>query len=100
MVRHIVLWKFLEQADGRNRAGNLRKTQMMLLGLKEKILEIKSLEVGIVIPTTDQSYDLALDSTFESLEDLQAYQRHAAHLQVANFLRKVQSGKAVEDFEF
>jgi len=99
MIRHIVLWKFQEQAEGVNKAGNLRKARMMLLGLKGKIPEVKSLEVGVVIPNTDQSYDLALDSTFGSLNDLKAYQRHPEHLQVVHFLRKVQSEKAVADFE-
>lgn len=68
-------------------------------GVKGKIPEIKSLEVGVVIPNMDQSYDLALDSTFGSLNDLKAYQRHPEHLQVVHFLRKVQSEKAVADFE-
>jgi hypothetical protein len=72
---------------------------MMLLGLKGKIPELKSLEVGVVIPTTDQSFDLALDSTFGSLKDIKAYQRHPEHLKVVHFLRKVQSEKAVADFE-
>jgi hypothetical protein len=99
MIRHIVLWKFLDKAEGAEKVANLRKARMMLMGLKEKIPEIKSFEVGIVLPTTDQSYDLALDSTFESIKALEAYQRHPAHLQVVHFLRKVQVSKAVADFE-
>jgi hypothetical protein len=99
MIRHIVLWKFLDKAEEADKTANLRKARMMLMGLKEKIPEIKSFEVGIVQQITDQSYDLALDSTFESIKSLEAYQRHPAHLQVAHFLRKVQASKAVADFE-
>jgi hypothetical protein len=99
MTHHIVLWRFLDQAEGADKDTNLRKARMLLMGLKEKIPEIRSLDVGIGLSITDQSYDLALSATFENVEAMHAYQRHPAHLQVVHFLRKVQMGKAVADFE-
>jgi hypothetical protein len=99
MVRHIVMWKFLEQAEGADRKTNLRRAREFLLALPEAIPEILEIEVGIIAPASDQSFHLALNSRFESTEALAAYQKHPAHLRVVEFLRKVQSAKAVADYQ-
>lgn len=99
MVRHIVMWKFLEYAEGADRQANLIRARDLLLSLKSVIPEIVDLEVGIAAPTSDQSFHLALNSRFGSYEALGAYQKDPAHLRVVEFLRKVQSAKAVADFE-
>lgn len=99
MVRHIVLWKFLEQAGGADRQTNLIRARELLLSLKSAIPEIMEIEVGITAPTSEQSFHLALNSRFGSYEALRTYQNHPAHLRVVDFLRKVQSAKAVADFE-
>jgi hypothetical protein len=99
MIRHIVMWKFLEQAEGADRHANLTRARELLLSLKNAIPEILEIEVGMTSPISDQSFHLALNSRFESYEALAAYQKHAAHLRVVEFLRKVQSAKAVADFE-
>ena len=98
MIRHIVLWKFLETAGGCIREENLRTARSMLLSLKEKIPEIRQLEVGLVERTTEESFDLALNSLFDSREALTGYQKHPEHVRVVGFLRTVQSGKTVADF--
>jgi len=99
MVRHIVMWKFLEQAEGADRKTNLEKSREILRSLQNVIPEIMEIEVGIVAPTSDQSYHLVLNSLFSSYEALAAYQKHPAHMHVVGFLRRVQSAKAVADFE-
>ncbi len=93
------MWKFLEQAEGADRQTNLAHARDLLLSLKNAIPEIIEIEVGITSPTTDQSFHLALNSRFENYGALAAYQSHSAHLRVVEFLRKVQSAKAVADFE-
>jgi hypothetical protein len=95
MVRHIVLWRFLDTEDGESKQANLLKARSLLLGLKTAIPEIRELEVGIV----RGGCDLVLNSTFDSQEDLQKYQAHAEHQAVVRFLRTVHSGKIVADYE-
>ena len=98
MIRHIVFWKFLEQAEGAHREENLRLAKGLLEGLKGEIPEILELEVGIDITRIPASFDLVLNSLFRDVESLAAYQAHPAHLKVVEFLRKVQSTRAVTDY--
>ena len=98
MIRHIVFWKFLEQAEGAHREENLRLAKGLLEGLKGEIPEILELEVGIDITRIPASFDLVLNSLFRDVESLAAYQAHPAHLKVVEFLRKVQSARAVTDY--
>jgi hypothetical protein len=99
MIRHIVCWKFLENAEGCSKEENLRKAKSMLDALPHAIPEILSLEVGIDVTRGSGSFDLALNGTFESAQSLQAYQRHPAHMNVVPFLRRVQSEKSVVDYD-
>jgi len=54
-----------------------------LLGLKGKVPQLRSLEVGINIIHSARSFDIALVTEFDSLEDLSAYQ---SHLELFSFL--------------
>jgi len=99
MIRHIVCWRFLDQAGGESKAENLRRAKTMLDALPASIPEILSLEVGIDVTHGAGSFDLALDGTFASAATLESYQRHPDHLGVVTFLRLVQKEKCVVDFE-
>lgn len=99
MIRHIVCWKFLDHAEGGSKSENLRKAKSLLEALPGKIPEILSLEVGIDMTQAPGSSDLALNGTFASGAALEAYQRHPDHVGVVKFLRLVQSGKTVVDYE-
>jgi hypothetical protein len=99
MIKHIVFWKFLDQAEGAGKNANLAKARDLLQGLPEEIPQIRLLEVAVGVQPSPQSYDLVLYSHFDDLESLAAYQRHPAHLRVVEFLRKVQSARAVVDYE-
>ncbi len=99
MITHIVLLKFRDSAEGANKEQNLRKAQSMLQALKEKIAWIKAWEIGTGMPGASDAYELVLNSRFESADDLKRYQSHPDHVRVLEFLAKVQSSKAVIDYE-
>ena len=99
MLRHIVLWKFKDEAEGVIKEDNLRKAKSLLESLPAKVSEIQSYEIGIDTLRTKTSYDLVLNSTFKDKRALLAYQSHPDHEMVVEFLRKVQIGKVVVDYE-
>ncbi len=98
MLKHIVMWKFKEVADGSTKEENLRKAKALLDALPPKIPQIKLFEAGIDILHSDSSYDLVLISGFDDDASLVAYQKHPDHVTVVEFLRKVQMSKVVVDF--
>lgn len=94
MITHIVLFKLLDQSPS-----NIGKTRDVLMGMKGKIPQLRHLEVGVDVLHTQRSYDLALVTKFDSLEDLQAYQTHPVHIEVANHIASVRESAVSVDYE-
>ncbi len=99
MLRHIVMWKFKDFADGALKTQNLHQTKVLFEALASRIPEIKSLEIGLNTIHSGSSYDIVLVSDFENLESLRAYQSHPEHIKVVDFLDRVQNSKVVVDYE-
>ncbi|MDD4796204.1 MAG: Dabb family protein [Eubacteriales bacterium] len=98
MIRHIVLWEFLEQAEGATRAENMRKVKAMLEALPAVIPEICSLAVGPVLNDA-APYHMALTLTTRTIDDLHAYQRHPAHRAVSAFVSNVRGERLAADIQ-
>jgi len=98
MVKHIVLFKLKDRAEGASRADNARLVKARLEALRGKIPGLLELAVGLNPDPNDPSYDLALDSTFDSRESLAAYQVHPEHQAVADFIGRVRESRTVADY--
>lgn len=99
MIKHIVMWKLKDLVEGKNKIESAKKIKADLEGLKDKIEQIKAIEVGININPSEQAYDVVLYSEFESVEDLNIYQNHPEHIKVAEFVGKVKDQRVVVDYE-
>jgi hypothetical protein len=98
MIKHIVLWKLKPIAEGASREQNMAAMKRELLALKEKIPQIRHLEVGTHLFPSDAACDIALYSEFSNEQDLDAYQKHPAHVREAEFAGKVRESRAVVDY--
>jgi hypothetical protein len=74
MITHIVLFKLKEPS-----IENLTATRSTLLSMEREIPLLRHLEAGIVVIRSERSYDIALVTKFDSLEELQTYQVHPYH---------------------
>lgn len=74
MIAHIVLFKLKEPT-----AENIAAVTEMLLSMDGKLPMLRQLEVGSDVIRSERSYDVALYTRFDSLDDLQAYQVHPYH---------------------
>lgn len=99
MIKHIVLWKLRDSAEGAGREQNARKMKTALEALKGKIPQIRHIEVGINMVPSEAAYDVALYSEFSNENDLDAYQKHPEHLRVAAFVGKVRESRVVVDYQ-
>ena len=98
MIRHIVLWKIKENAEGKSKAENLKLVQEMLLGLKALPM-VKELQVGINAEEADKSnFDITLNTLFANMDDLNAYAVHPDHKVVAAYIGKVREERACIDY--
>jgi len=98
MIKHIVMFKLKELAEGRDKAGNIEELKAKLEALPASIEEIKFFEVGINFIEASVAYDLVLVSEFESKEALYSYQKHTEHLKVADFVGKACESRIVVDY--
>ncbi len=98
MIKHIVMFKLKEEAEGRDKAANTQMLKAMLEALPASIKEIRFFEVGVNFLQASIAYDLVLVSQFESLEALQSYQKHPEHLKVFDFVVKTCENRIVVDY--
>lgn len=100
MIRHVCMFEFLEEAQGRSRAENVAITRSMLEALPEKIEWIRASTVATNADgAPDGNWDLVLITDFDSLEDLERYRVHPDHGAVGQFMRPVRKSRACVDFE-
>jgi len=57
------------------------------------------IEAGLDFCKTPAAYDVGLYTRFNTKEDLEAYQKHPAHVHVAQWVSTVVETRAVVDFE-
>lgn len=94
MIKHIVMWKLKEE----NKEKNAMKIKNDLEALKDKIEELKAIEVGINFNESESAYDVVLYSEFESKEDLDSYQNNKDHKEVGAFVRTCAIDRKVVDY--
>lgn len=99
MIKHVVMWRLKEEAEGNNKTTNLELTKKKLLQLKPAIPQIESLEVGENINSSDAAYDLVLITTHHDKNVLLEYINHPEHQAAAGFIGKVVKERVVVDFE-
>ncbi len=99
MIKHVVMWKLKDYAEGADKAENALRVKASLEGLNGKIKGLRVLEVGININDTPAAHDIILYSEFESVEDLKAYQNHPEHLKAGGIVGKVAFERKVVDYE-
>ena len=98
MIKHIVMWKLKEFAEGKTKAENALIMKESLERLVGIVPEIKSLQVGINEKTSDMAYDAVLISTFEDTDALARYKVHPEHVKVSNYCKKIRDSRVFVDF--
>lgn len=101
MVRHIVLFKLADEAEGRSKAENALIIKERLEELKNTIPVIRKIEVKINLSEASaDNHDVILESEFDTLEDVRTYTVHPEHIKVGEFIAKVRTSRAAIDYEF
>jgi len=94
LVTHVVLFRLKDRS-----MENMEKTCEVLLSLKDRIPFIRSFEVGSDVIRSERSYDVALVSRFDNLEDLDAYRVHPEHVKVVDYINRVKESSIAVDYE-
>lgn len=99
MIRHIVMWKLKEVAQGASRAENAVKLKERLEACRDIVPGILRLEVGLAAPGLESTYDVVLVSDFADKASLDAYQVHPTHEALKDFVKAVRESRECVDYE-
>ncbi len=99
MVKHIVLFKLKENAPMEQKREVMNAFKAAIEALPATIPFIRKVEVGLNI-NCQETWDIALYSEFDSLEDVKAYAVHPDHVAAAKLLADLKQDRACVDYEF
>ena len=98
-VYHIVMWKFkeeIEEAKKPELKAAMAENLGSLVGKVPGLLTVQFVEQ----PIPSSTHDMALVTTFEKAEDIAAYSKHPAHVEVADtYVRPYVCNRACLDYE-
>ena len=95
MIKHVVMWKFKNEASEADKLEMKRQLEA-LKGVVPSLVDIK---IGMDVSSKEASMDMVLYTEFKSLEDLAAYAGHPEHLKVVEFVKPLVCERAVVDYE-
>ena len=98
MLKHIVMWKLKESANGKTKEENALLLKEKLEALVGEIAELRSLEVGINAIESNASYDIVLTTTFDKEADLKSYAVNPKHVLVSDFCSSIRESRVVVDY--
>ncbi len=98
MVRHIVMWNFVETLSDEEKKAAGAKMKEILEPLKDVVPGVVSLKV-VVNELPSSNRDVALIGDYESVEALNGYTVHPAHVEAGKFVRSVTCNRSCLDFE-
>jgi len=97
-LKHIVLWKLKEHAEGADKGANALKLKGLLDSCAGIVPGMLRFEVALAQPGLEATYDVLLNSEFVSQEALDAYQNHPAHVAIKPFFGAVREARQCMDY--
>ena len=99
MIKHIVMWKLKEEAEGKDRLANAREMKRRLDECAHIVPGILAFEVTLAQPGLEATYDVVLYSEFEDRAALEAYATHPTHKALVPFIGAVREARQCMDYE-
>ena len=101
MIKHIVMFKLKDEAEGKSREENIKEALEKLSGFKASIPEL--IEFKVVTNSEKAPQDnctLALICDFKDIDGLNAYQVHPVHKAFGAFIAPRHEGRSCIDYEY
>lgn len=98
MVKHIVLFKLKEEVPAAEKLAVMNRFKEAIEALPAKIPFIRHIEVGLNINPAE-TWNIALYSEFDTLDDVKAYAVHPDHQAAGKLLAEVKESRACVDYE-
>lgn len=98
MVKHIVIFKLKEEIAQEEKLDIMNQFKVAIESLPAKIPFIRKIEVGLNMNPAE-TWNIALYSEFDSLDDVKAYAVHPEHVAAGKILADAKENRACVDYE-
>ena len=99
MVKHIVIFKLRDEITQEEKLDIMNRFKVAIESLPATIPFIRKIEVGLNINPAE-TWNIALYSEFDSLEDVKAYATHPDHVAAGKIIADAKENRACVDYEF
>lgn len=98
MVKHIVLFKLKDEVSPAEKQVVMTKFKEAIEALPSKISVIRKIEVGLNM-NPGETWNIALYSEFDTLEDVKFYATHPDHVAAGKILAETKENRSCVDYE-
>lgn len=98
MIKHIVMWKLKDFAEGADCAGNARKMKQQLDACRNIVPGMFAFEVSLAQAELEATYDVVLYAEFADQHALKAYSEHPTHQALKPFFGAVREARQCMDY--
>jgi antibiotic biosynthesis monooxygenase (ABM) superfamily enzyme len=98
MIKHIVMWKLKDHAEGQDRAANALEMKRRLDACAALVPGILAFEVNIAQPGLEATSDVVLYAEFADAAALAAYGAHPTHQALVPFFKAVRDARECMDY--
>ena len=99
MIRHIVIWRFKDEAKRFGKIANLERIEHHCAAMRATLPGLLRLELGVNQSRVADAADLLLFSEFESWEALRSYETHPLHDELRALIGPLRFERRVLDHE-
>lgn len=98
MLKHIVLFKLREDVSVEKKLQVMNQFKEAIEALPAKIDVIRKIEVGLNI-NPGETWNIALYSEFDTLEDVKTYATHPDHVIAGKILAETKESRSCVDYQ-
>lgn len=92
MIKHIVMFKLKDRATA-------PQVKAKLMELDGQVDVVREWEVGINIGASSKPYEVVVNSSFDSLEDVAVFRKHPKHVEVVAAIQPYIEVSGTVDYE-
>lgn len=98
MIKHIVIFKLKDNIARDEKLNLMNRFKEAIEHLPTQIPIIRKIEVGLNINPAE-TWDIALYSWFDSMEDLNTYATHPLHVEAGKIIADAKESRACVDYQ-
>lgn len=100
MIKHVIMFKFKEEYNGKSKAENIATVADMSRSLVGKIPTLRTSATNLNCVPGPINYDIVIELTFDDLAGMGEFHVHPLHMELVKFADAATESICAVDYEF